>query len=108
MGMWISETGTSNTFRKCHPLSVQISSCLPKFNTIYYYMKKSNNDKLMKTQEELEKRLEICQSLYDKYENNPHKQAEIQREITQILHQLKIWDDFLNVGKEEPNDNKTK
>lgn len=30
--MWISEIGTSNKLRTCHPLSVRIGSCLPIYN----------------------------------------------------------------------------
>ena len=32
MALWISEAGTSNIFKKCHPLSVQIRSVLPIYS----------------------------------------------------------------------------
>jgi len=32
--MWISEIGTSNKFRTCHPVSVRIGSWLPFMNTL--------------------------------------------------------------------------
>jgi hypothetical protein len=54
----------------------------------------SNDRKKMKGPKELEAELEKYQDLYDKYENNAIKQAEMQVKIANCMRQLQLWYDF--------------
>ena len=56
----------------------------------------SNDIKKMKGTKELESELEKYQDLYDKYENNPIKQAEMQVKIANCMRQLQLWDTLRN------------
>lgn len=45
----------------------------------------------MKSESELKKLLAKYQELYDKYDNNPIQQVQIQKRINDCVRQLKLW-----------------
>jgi hypothetical protein len=50
-----------------------------------------NGNKRMKSESELKKLLAKYQELYDKYDNNPIQQVQIQKRINDCVRQLKLW-----------------
>lgn len=50
-----------------------------------------NGNKRMRSEVELKRLLAKYQDLYDKYDNNPIQQAQIQRRISDCVRQIKLW-----------------
>lgn len=57
-------------------------------------MYNSTKNQRMKSPRDLEADLEKYQDLYDKSENNPVMQADLQVKIAKCIRQLGLWDDL--------------
>ena len=55
-----------------------------------------NSKKRMRGTKDLEADLERYQDLYDKSDNNPRMQADLQVKIAKCIRQLQLWDTLRN------------